>query len=105
MIRSENMKKRILSAIMAAMMVMFMVPTNVFASVVRVEDAGTLWDEETDRFRICSDNYWADIVTEQPTETEYVVDASAKTVHPRGAGMVWQRGQQRKKLCRIYHYN
>ena len=74
------MKKRILSAIMAAMMVMFMVPTNVFASVVRVEDAGTLWDEETDRFRICSDNYWADIVTEQPTETEYVVDASAKTV-------------------------
>ena len=71
------MKKRILSAIMAAMMIMSMVPTTVFASVVSVEDTETLWDDETASFRICSD-YWADIVTEQPTE--YVADASAKTV-------------------------
>ena len=62
---------------MAAMMIMSMVPTTVFASVVSVEDTETLWDDETASFRICSD-YWADIVTEQPTE--YVADASAKTV-------------------------
>ena len=70
------MKKRLLSALLCICMLLGMMPAA-FAAVVQVEDTETLWDEETQSFRIYKD-YWAKIVETEPNG--YAADTKQKTV-------------------------
>ena len=71
------MKRKLLATLLALCLIVGMIPVAASAEIIRVEDTETLWNEETDSFRIY-DDYWSDIVAEIPEG--YVQDEVQKTV-------------------------
>lgn len=71
------MKRKWLSMLLALCLVVGMIPVAASAEVVRVDDTESLWNDETQSFRIY-DDYWADVVTSQPEG--YVIDENAKSL-------------------------
>ena len=71
------MKRKLLATLLALCLIVGMIPVAASAEIIRVEDTETLWNEETDSFRIY-DDYWSDIVAEIPEG--YVQDGVQKTV-------------------------
>ena len=71
------MKRKLLATLLALCLIVGMIPVAASAEIIRVEDTETLWNEETDSFRIY-DDYWSDIVAEIPEG--YVQHEVQKTV-------------------------
>ena len=71
------MKRKLLATLLALCLIVGMIPVAASAEIIRVEDTETLWNEETNSFRIY-DDYWSDIVAEIPEG--YVQDEVQKTV-------------------------
>lgn len=87
--------KKWLSVLLAAVMVLAMLPTAAFAeqagvngsSVVRIQDTESWYGDETQKYDTL-DTYWNDEVTEKPGD--YIVDEAAQTVSLGSAeALVW----------------
>ena len=77
------MKKRFLSILMAAAMVLSQLPASALAAegdssqIVRIQDTD-IWYADATREFMTKESYWGDIIIEEPTG--YAVDSSAQTV-------------------------
>ena len=77
------MKKRFLSILMAAAMVLSLLPASALAAegdssqIVRIQDTD-IWYADATREFMTKESYWGDIIIEEPTG--YAVDSSAQTV-------------------------
>ena len=89
------MKRKFVSWVLAAVMIVSLLPAMAMASdgavggstVVRVEDTGTWYGDKTKEFDTL-DSYWNDVVTKAPAD--YAVDADDKTVTiPSAEALVW----------------
>ena len=89
------MKRKLCSWMLAAVMIVSLLPAVALASepavggstVIRVEDTETWYGDKTKEFDTL-DSYWNDVVTDAPAD--YVVDADAKTVTiPSAEALVW----------------
>ena len=79
------MKKRMLSIVMALIMILSLLPVTAMAAVTEVDDSKTYFDDTTDSFRLYKD-YWADIVEEEPEG--YATDDKTVTISSAEA-LVW----------------
>lgn len=89
------MKRKLFSWMLAAVMIVSLLPAMALAAepavggsaVVRVEDTETWYGDKTKEFDTL-DSYWNDVVTKAPAD--YVVDADDKTVTiPSAEALVW----------------